>query len=113
MRGTTGRMVGRETLRCTLLLACVAGGPPALAGEFMFMPTAAIVRESGSADHSSRYTHELIADLFYSGDHGRLRLLSELQIERNGWDMERLQAGWRINPEVSLWFGRYHNPIGY
>lgn len=79
----------------------------------MFMPTFAVVQELQSRDDPSVDEHQLIGDLFYSGDKDSLRLLAELQIDRHAWDMERLQAGWRFSPEVTLWFGRYHNPIGY
>jgi len=34
-----------------------------------------------------------------------------LQVSRHESDTERLQVGWRIGPEASLWFGRFHNPI--
>jgi hypothetical protein len=87
--------------------------PAADAGEFMFMPTAAYVQSTRNEDDPALEKRQLLGDLFYSGDHGRLRLLAELQLERDGYDMERLQAGWRSDPNTSLWFGRFHNPVGY
>jgi hypothetical protein len=96
-----------------LAFALVTMSAPARAGEFMFMPTAAYVQSTRSADDPALEKRQLLGDLFYSGDHGRLRLLGELQLERDGYDMERLQAGWRIDANTSLWFGRFHNPIGY
>src|SRR5439155_26064469 len=94
-------------------IACAMALPAAHAGDFMFMPTAAIVQATRSQDDPFLEKRQIIGDLFYSGDEGRLRLLGEVQVDRGGWDVERLQAGWRLSPELSLWFGRYHNPIGY
>jgi hypothetical protein len=104
------------SLRClasALLLAHAATATPALAGQFMFMPSVSVAKESRPGGEPSLENHQYIGDLYYSGDSGRFRFLSELQIDQGGWDMERLQVGWRLAPEVSLWFGRYHNPIGY
>jgi len=113
MRGISGGTGKTRSLAWGLLLWSGVAVQAARAGDFMFMPTAAVVRQSGSADDPTLEKHQLIGDLFYSGDMGRLRLLSELQVDRDGADMERLQAGWRFGPEFSLWFGRFHNPIGY
>src|SRR5438552_13663918 len=101
-------------LRAALFAALYAASPSAaVAGEFMFMPTAAVVHGTGSSDDPTLEKRQILADLFYAGDRGRLRFLAELQLERDTWDMERLQLGWRLSPNESLWFGRYHNPIGY
>jgi hypothetical protein len=96
-----------------LCVAVLAAARPACAGEFMFMPTVAVVQGTGRTDDPTLEKRQLFGDLFYSGDYDRLRLLGELQLERDGWDMERLQAGWRLTPNASLWLGRFHNPIGY
>jgi hypothetical protein len=113
MRWRKKLISGKLLFVTAVLLACGGAAPVALAGEFMFMPTAAVVQEEGSTDDPTLEKRQLIGDFFYSGDHGRLRLLSEFQIDRESADMERLQAGWRFTPEVSVWFGRFHNPIGY
>src|SRR5438128_5043554 len=101
------------TLLPALLIACAATAPHALAGEFMIMPTIAFAHQNRSSPDPTLERQQYIADLFYSGDIGSFRLLGELQVDPGGYDMERLQAGWRVTPDISLWFGRYHNPIGY
>jgi hypothetical protein len=107
------RGFGSGPLLAALALACAYAIPTVQAGEFMFMPTASVLQRTGSRDDPTVEKHSILGDIFYAGDFGRLRLLGELQIEREGVDMERLQAGWRLTPAASLWFGRYHNPIGY
>ncbi len=104
----------RGFLLLPLLIACAVGATPAVAGEFMFMPTLAVVKERHQADNNPGIKkNQVIGDLFYSNDLEHLRFLGELQIDKDGQDMERLQAGWRLNPTHTVWFGRYHNPIGY
>lgn len=113
----TSRKQGGQALRrcgaAALVAMALMVASAAESGEFMFMPTAAIVQSSGAVDDPALDKRQLLADVFYAGDFGRLRFLSELQIDRDGADMERLQAGFRLTPETSIWFGRYHNPIGY
>ena len=77
------------------------------------MPSVAFAHQNRSEEDGGLERSQFIVDLFYSGDFGRLRFLSELQVYRHEQDMERLQVGWRVTPDTSLWFGRYHNPIGY
>ncbi len=102
-----------------LAIACILAPGYVPASDFLFMPTVAVVNAEGSRDDPSVEKHELIGDLFYSHDKGRFRLLSELEVDPAwnldsiDYDMERLQVGWQIWPETTLWFGRYHNPIGY
>lgn len=53
-------------------------------------------------------------DIFYSTDYGRLRVLGELDISREtDAELERLQLGWLLNSEVTVWLGRFHTPLGY
>jgi hypothetical protein len=115
MRDGNRRSIGCGTLVRAALLACACAivHRIAVAGEFMFMPTAAVIHPTGSNDDPTLEKRQTLADLFYAVDRGRLRFLGELQLERDGWDMERLQVGWRVTPNASVWLGRYHNPIGY
>ena len=53
--------------------------------------------------------------IFHSADYGRLRVLSEfeLEISEREFEIERLQVGWLLNPETTAWLGRFHTPLGY
>src|SRR5437879_3242980 len=77
---------------------------PVSAGEFMFMPTVAYIQTPKSVHEPNFEKQQYIGDLFYSADEGKLRFLGELQLDTGGADMERLQVGWRLTPETSLWF---------
>ena len=59
-------------------------------------------------------------DLYYNPDMGnRVRFLSEVVFEPGaddqapGFDAERLQAGYVVNNNLTVWVGRFHTPIGY
>lgn len=51
--------------------------------------------------------------IFHSADYGRLRVLSELEISEQEFEIERLQVGWLLAPETTAWLGRFHTPLGY
>ncbi len=113
MRSRSASRRALDLLRWALLVACTAAGTHAIAGEFMFMPSVALARQNPTAQDPTLERQQIIADFFYSADIGSFRFLAEVQLDNNGSEVERLQAGWRFSPDVSLWFGRYHNPIGY
>jgi len=52
-------------------------------------------------------------DLFYSGEFGVTRFLTEFLKSSQEAELERLQFGWRILPGNTLWAGRYHNPLSF
>lgn len=52
-------------------------------------------------------------DIFYSIDHERLRFLAEFLLRDDEQEMERLQLGWLLHPAATLWFGRFHSPLGF
>ncbi len=52
-------------------------------------------------------------DIFYSIDHERLRFLAEFLLRDDEQEMERLQLGWLLHPTASVWFGRFHSPLGF
>ena len=52
-------------------------------------------------------------DIFYTADHGKLRLLFEALISDEHRTVERMHAGWRFDGNNTLWVGGYHNPLGY
>jgi hypothetical protein len=100
-------------LRWTITIACLASAARVHAGVFMFMPSAAIARQDPTAPVPTLERQQVIADFFYSTDIDWFRFLAEVQLDSSGSEVERLQAGWRLSPDLSLWVGRYHNPIGY
>jgi hypothetical protein len=100
-------------MRWAFMIALLAVGTHATAGVFMFMPSVALARQDPTAPVPTLERQQFIADLFYSTDLDSFRFLTEVQIDSTGSDVERLQVGWRISPDLSFWFGRYHNPIGY
>ena len=97
----------------SLMTACLAAGTSECAAQFMFMPSVAFARQNPTLPTPTLEQTQLIADFFYSTDVDSFRFLAEVQVENSGADVERLQVGWRFSPNVSLWLGRYHNPIGY
>jgi hypothetical protein len=86
---------------------------PARAGDFMLMPTISFAKESRQVDDIGLQKQQLISDLFYTTEVGRFRFLGEVQVDKGGYDTERLQVGWRVTPEHFVWLGRFHNPIGH
>lgn len=96
-----------------LSIGCAMIGTRAIAGEFMFMPSVSVARQDPELPVPTLDRTQVIADLFYSADFSSFRFLSEVQFDLDGVEVERLQVGWRFSPDLSLWFGRYHSPIGY
>ncbi|MEQ6342263.1 MAG: hypothetical protein M3A44_11575 [Gammaproteobacteria bacterium] len=96
-----------------MLFAVVHAAPTSAANEFILFPE---VRLSSQSPHSSTNdtSSKVIAgvDLFYAHDSGKLRLLGEAVLYKHEQEVERLQAGWRLQPETTLWLGRYHNLLG-
>lgn len=101
----------------TLCLTLGAGGLAHGADniEFLLFPQVGGAYRSGLESGSGLETRELDAgvDIFLTADYGRLRLLGEFLWSDEMRDMERLQLGWLIGPDTTLWLGRYHNPLGY
>jgi len=52
-------------------------------------------------------------DFFGSARYGQIRLLGEVFVSESNIDGERLQIGYDFTPLTTIWFGRYHNPLGY
>lgn len=49
-------------------------------------------------------------------DYDNFRLLTEVYGDVNGTHgshAERFQVGWLPNPDLAVWLGRYHNPVGF
>lgn len=103
-------LIGMALLSCTSV--------PVWA-EFILFPQLNQIERNGLAPGSSLKEHEFKPgiDIFYSADFGRLRTLAEFEIMRGktpkAGTMERLQIGWLMNPDTTVWLGRYHTPFGY
>lgn len=85
-------------------------------GEFIVFPIVDIESRS-SVTNLDQKTTEPKADFFFSKDFGNHRILAEALAEpeddESQLDLERLQYGWIINPEIDIWVGRFHNPLGF
>ena len=53
------------------------------------------------------------ATFIYSADGDRLRFFAELHKDTTDNEIARLQAGWQLGAQDTLWIGRFHNPQGY
>lgn len=107
----------RHGLIYLLLAGLLIGNPPAPAvADFILFP--AVRGTARSIDNPGEHfkRRELLpeVDVFYSADKGRFRFLSEVLLTtEDSVDVERLQAGWLVNPDTTVWFGRHHSPLGY
>lgn len=103
----------QNILPACMLFAVAHVAPVSATNEFILFPE---VRLSHQAPKSSTndMSGKVIAgvDLFYAHDSGKLRLLGEAVLYKHEQEVERLQAGWRLQPETTLWLGRYHNLLG-
>lgn len=65
---------------------------------------------SGTQLPARRLRPEL--NVFYSTTRDRLQLLGEVLVRDDEQEIERLQAGWLMSPQATLWLGRFHAPLG-
>ncbi|HEC13307.1 MAG TPA: hypothetical protein ENI80_08700 [Acidiferrobacteraceae bacterium] len=102
-----------------VLIMCLLATAPAVyadAGdEFMLFPQVGITHRMGLSPGSAldSNTVDTALSLFYTADYGQLRLLAEAAANEESLEVERLQFGWLIRPETTLWLGRFHSPLGY
>ncbi len=52
-------------------------------------------------------------DFFYSSDSSEFKWLAEFFVSEERAEFERLQVGWSPNDDIVVWFGRFHNPLGF
>lgn len=97
-------------------ILAVFSGAPARAetrGEFLiFVNIDGENRRFLGPDHTSFNNLLPGADLFATLDAARFRLLAEYFLNEDESELERLQVGMSLG-EATIWFGRFHNPIGY
>lgn len=85
------------------------------AQEFFLFPRANFIHNSDVQENSGlkRNDFDPAVDLFYTGEFEKWRLLGEILVTEDEHDVERLQIGWLINSNNTIWLGRFHNPEGY
>lgn len=108
----------RPFLAGALLAAFICADllPTQVHAEFILFPNVTGLQRYGLNPADDIDGEEMMPaiDLFYSADRGRLRFLAEvLSSTEETIDVERLQLGWLVNPDTSVWLGRYHSPLGY
>ena len=83
------------------------------AADFLLFPSFGGVAQSNPEPGTNRYVLYPELDLFYTANSDDIKFLGEYAATRDGREMERLLLGWAPNNENTLWFGRYHIPLGY
>jgi hypothetical protein len=82
------------------------------AADFLLFPDVTLSRGKNSADDVTSSEKMFSGSIFYSGDFGKLRTLAEAFISKEEREIERAQIGWHLQPDTSIWFGRFHNATG-
>jgi hypothetical protein len=80
--------------------------------DFLLFPDATFSRGKNSEDNVSSSERLLSGSIFFSADFGKLRTLAEAVVSKEEREIERAQIGWRLQPDTSIWFGRFHNATG-
>jgi hypothetical protein len=87
-------------------------GPALCAQEVIVFPSLSIASSIGGS--ASKTTDKVAgASLFISHDVGSLRFLGEFLFSNTEKEIERAQIGWKFSHESTLWFGRFHTPLGF
>jgi len=101
-----------NTQTLLVLLVGVLFSIPALAErELLLFPELLLEHEQDESLDNADLTPSL--DLFGTARQGRLRLLGEVFISDEEFDVERLKLGYEFSPGTVAWAGRVHNPLGY
>ncbi len=97
------------------LLALLAGMlfplPAPAEGELLLFPELLFEHEQDNSLDDAELTPSL--DFFGTARRGRLRLLGEVFVSDDEFDVERLKLGYAFSPGTVVWAGRVHNPLGY
>lgn len=82
-------------------------------GDLLLFPAILGTHLGKAVSGQAQDTLQPEVDIFYSTNHDRLRFLAEFLLSNDEHDMERMQIGWLLNPAATLWFGRFHSPLGF
>ena len=108
--------IPRGWLRCALCAAALCVVPSVDAGEaaadLLIFPTLHLESWPGAGDGRSPQLH-YATSVFQTWSRDRLRFMTEFYFSDHERELERLQAGWQLNPRHTLWVGRFHAGIGY
>lgn len=87
----------------------------AFPGDLLLFPSIQYDSLSGSgvAANTDKSLIEPAVSVFYSYEEDEYLALIEFFLNNEESEFERLQLGWYINDNTRLWFGRFHNPLGY
>ncbi len=100
-----------------LLLCCGrnAFSVTVLPGDFFIFPNIRVSNITGSGAPAGKDGAEVNAgvDLYYSYEEEKLLFLAEYFINRDEKEFERIQIGYALDENSKLWFGRFHNPLGF
>ena len=107
----TGSLPKKATAIFGVIALCMTNLAPA--ADFLLFSSLGGVAQSNSDPGSNRYALDPEMDFFYTASSDNIKFLSEYSATRDSRDMERLLLGWTPNNENTLWFGRYHIPLGY
>jgi len=107
----------RRGLAWFMLAGVLLGNQPVGAmADFIVFPSVTGTQRSVDNPNEHFKKYELLPkiDFFLSAEKGRFRFLGEILTSSDYLaDVERLQAGWLVNADNTVWFGRHHSPLGY
>ena len=95
----------------TIIIAVVLSVRAHAESELLIFPELVFENTDNESLSDSDLTPSI--DLFGTARQGRLRLLGEVFIADDEFDVERLKLGYAFSPETVVWAGRVHNPLGY
>lgn len=119
--GEGTKVLRRAALACLVMSLCALPATRTVAGEprvdYLLMGNVTATHYAGATpdpeDASTEWEPEMT--FLYTADGARLRFFTELELQGNkiAGEIARLQAGWRLDSQTTLWVGRFHGPQGY
>jgi len=88
---------------------------PGRLGKLLLFPTLQFqhhTRSPDSLDTPKNLVNPLLS-VFYTVKFKQFLFVTESVLARDEQEIERFQFGWQMQPNTRLWFGRFHNPLGY
>lgn len=84
-------------------------------GEFFLFPFVESQHSSNvdTSSHHNKDEYDFGVDIFTTFDYGNFLFLGEFLLSKEDKHFERLHIGYEFSPTNRVWFGRFHNPIGF